>query len=129
VSEVMPLGNHRFLVTSPDGAQRVACAIRGDGGMWVCLAGRTYVIADVTGPPSRTTARDDADALAAPMPATVVAVNVDVGSDVAQGDVLIVLEAMKMELPITAPRAARVRRLLCRAGELVQPGSPLVELE
>jgi biotin carboxyl carrier protein len=39
------------------------------------------------------------------------------------------LEAMKMELPITAPRAGRVKSIHCREGELVQPGVPLLELE
>ena len=68
-------------------------------------------------------------ALAAPMPATVAAVNVEPGQEVSQGDVLIMLEAMKMELPIMAPRAGRVKAIACRTGEQVQPGMPLLELE
>ena len=69
-------------------------------------------------------------ALGFPMPdiVTVVVVNVEPGSVVARGDVLVVLEAMKMELPVKAPRDGRVRAIHCRAGALVQPGSPLVEL-
>ena len=39
------------------------------------------------------------------------------------------LEAMKMELPIKAPRDGRVTAISCRTGELVQPGVPLLELE
>jgi len=42
---------------------------------------------------------------------------------------MIVLEAMKMELTIAAPRDARVKKVDCRPGELVQPGVPLIELE
>jgi biotin carboxyl carrier protein len=68
-------------------------------------------------------------ALAPPMPATVASVLVAPGQPVARGDVLIMLEAMKMELPITAPRDGRVRSVACRPGELVQPGIALVELE
>jgi biotin carboxyl carrier protein len=68
-------------------------------------------------------------ALAAPMPATVTMVNVAPGQDVSPGDVLIMLEAMKMELPIKAPRAGRVASVACRRGELVQSGVPLLELE
>ena len=67
--------------------------------------------------------------LAAPMPATVTAVNVTPGQQVETGDVLVVLEAMKMELPIRAPRDGRVKAVACKPGELVQPGVPLVELE
>jgi len=41
----------------------------------------------------------------------------------------VLLEAMKMELPIRAPREGRVKALHCRPGELVQPGTALVDLE
>ena len=39
------------------------------------------------------------------------------------------LEAMKMELPIKAPRDGSVKSIACQPGELVQPGVPLLELE
>jgi biotin carboxyl carrier protein len=67
--------------------------------------------------------------LAAPMPATVINITVEPGQRVSKGDVLIMLEAMKMELPIKAPRDATVKSIACRPGELVQPGVPLLELE
>jgi biotin carboxyl carrier protein len=63
------------------------------------------------------------------MPATVIAVNVAPGQEVADGDVLVLLEAMKMELPIKAPHAGRVKSIACREGELVSAGVPLLELE
>jgi biotin carboxyl carrier protein len=72
---------------------------------------------------------DDQVALSAPMPATVLAIEVEVGQQVAAGDLLVLLEAMKMEVPITAPRSARVKSIACRAGELVQAGIPLLELD
>jgi biotin carboxyl carrier protein len=62
------------------------------------------------------------------MPAVVRAVLVSVGDAVAKGDVLVMLEAMKMELPVRAPRPGTVASVGCVAGELVQPGVPLVEL-
>jgi biotin carboxyl carrier protein len=71
----------------------------------------------------------DDDALAAPMPATVLDIIVTPGQRVAKNDVLIVLEAMKMEISIKAPRDASVKSIACREGELVQPGVPLLELE
>lgn len=67
--------------------------------------------------------------LSAPMPATVVRVLVTDGQAVKRGDTLIVLEAMKMELPVKAPADGTVKSIACRAGQLVQPGVPLVELE
>jgi biotin carboxyl carrier protein len=64
----------------------------------------------------------------APMPATVVKVLVEPGAEVAEGDTVLVLEAMKMELPIRAPRAGVVRTVRCEPGQLVQPGIALVDL-
>ena len=68
------------------------------------------------------------DALSAPMPATVREVHVTPGQEVARGDVLVTLEAMKMELPLKAPHAGVVRAVRCARGELVLPGVPLVEI-
>lgn len=66
--------------------------------------------------------------LTAPMPATVVAVNVKPGDRVHKGDVLILLEAMKMELPVRSPGDGTVAAVHCRAGELVQPNVSLIDL-
>jgi biotin carboxyl carrier protein len=73
--------------------------------------------------------RGATQALAAPMPATVVKVLVQPGAEVKSGDSLIVLEAMKMELPLRAPGDATVKAVHCREGELVSPETILVELE
>jgi 3-methylcrotonyl-CoA carboxylase alpha subunit len=67
--------------------------------------------------------------LAAPMPARVASVLVQSGQRVRHGETLIMLEAMKMELPVRAPRDAVVKAILCRTGDLVQPGVQLLELE
>jgi biotin carboxyl carrier protein len=69
------------------------------------------------------------DALTTPMPATVVRIAVEPGQPVAAGDVLIALEAMKMELPIRAPRDGIVRAVHCHVGEIVEAGRALVEIE
>jgi acetyl/propionyl-CoA carboxylase alpha subunit len=73
--------------------------------------------------------RDNVDALMAPMPATIVSVAVTPGSRVRRGDTLIVLEAMKMELPLRAHSDAVVKAVHCRAGDLVQPETVLIELD
>ena len=119
------LGNGRFRVGA-----RLAYAARGRPSTWVFIDGRTYVIEPERRDASdRLHATDDQVALSAPMPATVVTIDVTPGQEVAAGELLVMLEAMKMELPIRAPRAGRVKALACREGELVQPGVPLVELE
>ena len=64
--------------------------------------------------------------LEAPMPGTVLLVNVADGDAVAAGDVLLVLESMKMELPIAAPHAGTVAGLELRPGDGVALGQLLV---
>jgi biotin carboxyl carrier protein len=65
----------------------------------------------------------------APMPARIVAIKVSAGDSVKSGDTLVVLEAMKMEMPVQAPSDGRVRAIGCREGELVAGDAVLVELE
>ena len=108
---------------------RIGYAVGPPEARWVFLDGQTYLV-DVAGRGDRPTARThDLDALSSPMPATVVKVTAEPGQRVAAGDVLVMLEAMKMEWPIRSPREAVVHAVTCRVGELVQPGVPLVELE
>ncbi len=65
----------------------------------------------------------------APMPGLVRDVAVTVGTDVVEGQRLVVLEAMKMENDIQAPRAGRVKTIHVKAGETVDSGRALVVLE
>jgi acetyl-CoA/propionyl-CoA carboxylase biotin carboxyl carrier protein len=60
------------------------------------------------------------------MPGTVLLVHVANGDEVAEGDVLLVLESMKMELAITAPAAGTVAGLEVRPGDRVAIRQPLV---
>lgn len=129
-STVVPRGRGRFELV--DGTRRrSAFAVRSGDATWVFLDGRVHVV----GAPGRSGgtgerghASGDEAALSAPMPATVVSVNVEPGQQVSRDDVLVTLEAMKMELVIRAPRDGTVVRVACRAGELVPPGVPLLEL-
>jgi biotin carboxyl carrier protein len=63
------------------------------------------------------------------MPGLILDVLVKDGDEVARGDTLVVLEAMKMELRITAPYVGRVRRIHCATGQVVERGQVLVEVE
>ena len=67
--------------------------------------------------------------IAAPMPGLVKAVLVEEGHNVVSGERLVVLEAMKMENDILAPREGRVANVHVLAGTVVEGGKPLVTLE
>jgi len=63
-----------------------------------------------------------------PMPGVIVKVNVKAGQAVKSGDVLAVLEAMKMENEIVAPHDANVVQVLVNQGDKVDTGAPLIVL-
>lgn len=124
--KVTSLGDGRYEIVGESG-RSIAYGVRRGGETWVHLEGRVHVIG-ATGTRAGRAGHDEAT-LSAPMPATVVAINVTPGQTVKRGDVLVVLEAMKMELAVTAPHDARVTSIACRVGELVQPGVPLIEFD
>jgi biotin carboxyl carrier protein len=99
------------------------------------LSGRSYPAA-LAVPPTveaavRGASHDGAHAasIVAPMPGTVISVRVNDGDEVEAGQVLVVLEAMKMENNVPAPAAGRVARVLVAAGQQVQRSEILVELD
>ncbi len=66
------------------------------------------------------------EAVCAPMPGTIVKVNVTAGQAVKAGDVLCVLEAMKMENDITAPKDGTVSQVVAAKGASVNTGDALI---
>jgi glutaconyl-CoA/methylmalonyl-CoA decarboxylase subunit gamma len=64
----------------------------------------------------------------APMPGTVLSLKAAVGQAVKRGDVLLILEAMKMENEITSPSDGTVAAFRVQAGSTVNTGDPMVDL-
>ncbi|NLG92971.1 MAG: biotin/lipoyl-binding protein [Clostridiales bacterium] len=71
----------------------------------------------------------DAELISCPMPGTIVSVNVTPGQSVKKNDVLLILEAMKMENEIMAPHDATVAAVHVNKGDSVDSGAPLVSLQ
>jgi len=77
----------------------------------------------------RSSAAASGDAVTAPMQGTIVKIAVEEGQEVAEGDLVLVLEAMKMEQPITAHKAGTVTGLTGAPGETVNSGAVICELK
>ena len=78
---------------------------------------------------SRTSAKAGGDELTSPMQGTIVKVAVSDGDTVAEGDLILVLEAMKMEQPITAHKAGKVSGLSAKPGDTVTSGAVLATIK
>jgi biotin carboxyl carrier protein len=117
-----------FLVVDDDGKQhRVFAASRGNV-RWIFSEGVVWELA-TEGRTRRRHHAGEHENLAAPMPATVVKIPVEEGQTVAKGETVLVLEAMKMEMPLRAAHDGTVVAIRCAEGELVQPGVTLIEIE
>lgn len=79
--------------------------------------------------PAPTAAPAGGEVVSAPMPGNVLDVAVSAGDTVKKGQVLLILEAMKMENEIFAPRDGVVATVYARKGESVDTGAPLVSLQ
>lgn len=124
---VEEVGPGRFVVSDGFRRDTVHC-VRDGAQVHVFWRGAVYGLTEeregVRGPQRAATG-----GLEAPMPGKVIAVRVVAGQDVAKGQELLVIEAMKMENALRAPRAGRVNAVLAKVGEMVGPGAVLVELE
>jgi 3-methylcrotonyl-CoA carboxylase alpha subunit len=118
----------RMTAATP-GSQHTGNAVVSGDDVWVTIDGEVFLFTvGAVGRRSRSHSRDQ-DAFTPPMSATIVRIAVKPGDRVEDGDVLIALEAMKMELPIRAPRTGVVKAIHCKEGELVQPGQVLLDFE
>ena len=66
------------------------------------------------------------ETVTSPMPGNILRINVTQGQQVAEGDVLLILEAMKMENEVVATKAGTVAQIVTSKGAVVETGTPLV---
>ena len=102
------------------------------------LGGAPFHIVSVAGPAghlvevdgvSHRIAGDESGLVRAPAPAVVVAIHVNAGEDVEAGATIAVLESMKLQTSVRAPRSGRVREVLARVNSQVDAGAPLLRLD
>lgn len=79
-----------------------------------------------TAPAAATSVTGEGECVDSPMPGNILKVHVAAGQAVKEGDVLVVLEAMKMENEIMAPKSGTVTKVLVEKGATVETGAPLV---
>lgn len=96
---------------------------------WVTINGQTFVLTQSSSAAKRTGAHHAAGELRAPMPGQIRAVQVLEGQTVAQGQTLVVVEAMKMELKVAAPFEGTVKTVRVQPGQTVEKDELLIELE
>ena len=130
IVEVLHYGDGRIRALV-DGEPVEAGIVANTDEILVSLRGETHTLRKPA-PPAVDEAGTGAEAaasLTAPMPGTVVKVLVEEGQEVAEGQLLLVLEAMKMEQPVSAPHAGVVQSLPFEEGSLVPGGAVLVEVQ
>ncbi len=112
-----------------DGARHRVPVARHKDTLLVLVEGTTWPL-DLIDPllPPRTEGVGG-DRLTAPMPGRIVSVNTEPGAQVKRGDVLLVLEAMKVQMRLSAPRDGVVAAVRAQPGELVDDGAELVSFE
>lgn len=123
---ITSLGAGRYRIAGAGSTFDAIGAVSGDR-IWIAIDGETFECRISAQSPTAASG-SSAGGLSSPMPATVTAIPVSVGQTVDAGDVLIALEAMKMELPLRAPLRGVVSAVHCRVGDIVQPDVVLVEV-
>jgi biotin carboxyl carrier protein len=127
----------RGVIRLTDGRRGLLALVEGHGSDWVVtLHGRRIAVSARTWrervlAEAETAARAHAGPIEvkATLPGLVVAVRVEPGAEVSEGDPLLTIEAMKMQNEVRAPRAGRVAALAVSAGQAVATGALLLRLE
>ncbi len=117
------------LIFTVDGVTHTAFVASEGATRFVAVGGDVF---ELKKPEPRRTRRkhhQGEDSLTASMPGQITKVLVNTGDVVQRGQPLIVLEAMKMEIKIAAPRDGRVMNVLVQSGQVVDRGQGLIEID
>lgn len=121
------------LTLDVEGRRVEGTAVYNKGVMWVHLDGHTFTV-DTETRKNRKGGRSGASAanpgeIAAPMPGKIIKINAKKGDRVSSGQVLLVMEAMKMEYTLKAPTDTSVAEVLCEPGQQVALGQVLMKMD
>jgi 3-methylcrotonyl-CoA carboxylase alpha subunit len=120
----------RELQLNIDGKLEKALVEKIGSRLWVHLNGRTF-----TYEPAKKIRKNEksggriAGDITAPMPGKIIKVSVSVGDKVKAGQVLLVMEAMKMEYTLKAPADGKISAINCKAGDQVALGAVLAHVK
>ena len=95
-------------------------------GTWIAHRGQTALISPEGAKHQTKKAQDIVEA---PMTGKIISIETSSGAKVEKGTVLIVMEAMKMEYRLKAPKSAQIKTIHCQSGELVDLGKTLVSFK
>jgi len=107
-----------------------------DGNSWkATVEGETFVI-EVEGTPAKadkkrrsTKKRKKSGVVSSSIPGKIITVEVEVGDNVSEGDVILILEAMKMQNEVAAPISGTIIEVNCEPGSTIEANLPLVVIE
>ena len=105
----------------------IANVVKDKDTWWVNINGRTLTY--TSGEGRRSSAKITQGSLQAPMPGTILDIQVSVGQSIEIGQNLLIMEAMKMEHKITAPFNGTVKQINCKIEQKVERGFILIELD
>ena len=111
-------------IVTPECERRVA-TVKTPKGVWVSYRGRSYFVQNESATAGQVQGDDQ---VVAPMTGKIIEISTAEGTEVKAGDIVVTMEAMKMEYRVESPRDGVVEKVLVAAEELVDQGTLLVKL-
>ena len=131
-ADIRPISENAVSVLL-EGRSYVAWIVRNKGEKWIFLEGRQYLVQEPGGGASfqerEEKAHEGPMSIKAPMPGKVIKVDVTEGDEVRKNQTLAIVETMKMEHTLVAPRDGTVAEIWVKPGDHVENGANLLALE